>query len=170
MLPFTISDCILPKKTYEELLEEYLLDNKVKILFGIISNTSYVNSGYCQSMIQIASKFTKYNIDFDIISIQNETISSRGKNCVIAKFLSDKSYTHLMFIDTNISFSWKSICDLLMSNKEVCSGVYPTRKMNYNKMSKIILNSKEINVDHLLAKSMNYNFNPILYMKLLNNK
>lgn len=156
-----------PQKTFEQLLKDYLKENQIKILFSTITNSSNVNIGYYQSMLQMATQFSKYDIDFDIVSIQNEDILSRGKNCVIAKLLSDKSYTHLMFIDTNITFSWKNICELIMSNKHISGGAYPKRNINYTKMTKIISTSKEINKHHLLAKSMDYHFNPTLYEEKL---
>jgi hypothetical protein len=151
------------KKTFEELLIDYLKTNEVKLLIATITNSNSVSIGYCQSMTQMATHFTKLDINYDIITIQNERINSRGKNCVIAKLLSDASYTHLLFIDTNITFTWKNICNLIMNDKEVSGGAYPQRNINYSKLAKVISDNEEISQSNLLAKSMDYHFNPKLY-------
>jgi len=154
---------IATEKTFEELLIDYLKTNEVKLLIATITNSNSVSIGYCQSMTQMATHFTKLDINYDIVTIQNERINSRGKNCIIAKLLSDASYTHLLFIDTNITFTWKNICNLIMNNKEVSGGAYPQRNINYSKLAKVISDNEEISQSNLLAKSMDYHFNPKLY-------
>ena len=154
---------IATEKPFEELLIDYLKTNEVKLLIATITNSNNVSIGYCQSMTQLATHFTKLDINYDIVTIQNERINSRGKNCIIAKLLSDTSYTHLLFIDTNITFTWKNICNLIMNNKEVSGGAYPQRNINYSKLAKVISDNKEISQSNLLAKSMDYHFNPKLY-------
>lgn len=156
-----------PKKTFEDTVVEYLKDHQIKLLLATITNSNSVNIGYCQSITQMATHFTKLDIHYDIITIQNEEITSRGKNCVIAKLLSDVSYTHLMFIDTNITFSWKNICNLIMNDKDISGGAYPHRNVNYAKLAKVISESEEISQSNLLAKSMDYHFNPKLYEEKL---
>lgn len=155
------------QKTFEETVVEYLKDHQIKLLLATITPSNSVNIGYCQSMTQLASHFTKLGIQYNIVTIQNEAITSRGKNCVIAKLLSDTSYTHLMFIDTNITFSWKNICNLIMNDKEVSGGAYPHRNINYTKLARVISENEEISQSNLLAKSMDYHFNPKLYEEKL---
>ena len=75
----------LPEKTLEEKLQEYLANNKLTILFATISNSDTISLGYHQSMTQLATHFTKLNIVYDTITIHNEPITTRAKNCIVAK-------------------------------------------------------------------------------------
>ena len=159
-----------PKKTIEELMAEYLEKKEVKILIGLLTSNDKVSIGYNQSMVQLAINFTKLNIPFDILSIKDETITARGKNCIIARVLSEKSYTHLLFIDTNITFNWFDVCHLILEDREVCGGCIPKRNINYNKMVNIIVEElrkeekdrKELSQLVLQCKSMDYHFHPVI--------
>jgi len=151
-----------PEKTLEEKLQEYLVDNKLTILFATISNSDTISLGYHQSMTQLATHFTKLNIVYDTITIHNEPITARAKNCVIAKVLSDDKYTHLMFIDTNVTFSWRNILELILKDKDVSGGATPKRNINWDKVKQTVIKNNEIENAHLYAKSLNYNFVPII--------
>jgi len=154
------------EKSLEEQYTEYIGEHgKPNILFATISDTGSVSVGYNQSVIQLCINFTKLNIDYDFITIQNEHILSRAKNCIIAKVLSEQKYTHLMFIDTNLTFSWNNILELLMKNKEISGGVIPKRTINWDKVKQNVIKNNDIENAHLYAKSMNYDFDPVIYKK-----
>lgn len=157
------------KELFEEKLSSYLSNNKIKLLIGSMSNST-VSVSYFNSMILMTLYFNKYNIDFEIINITNDSIEHRVKNSISAKFLSDDSYTHLIFIDSNMGFSYKSILNLIMSNKEICGGLPNNSQINWSKVINIIRNINtdennniKINQNELISKSLNYNFNPIIY-------
>jgi len=151
-----------PEKTLEEKLQEYLANNKLVILFATISNADTISLGYHQSMTQLATHFTKLNIVYDTITIHNEPISARAKNCVVAKVLSDDKYTHLMFIDTNVTFSWRNILELIIKDKDVSGGATPKRNINWDKVKENVIKNNQIENAHLYAKSLNYHFAPII--------
>jgi len=162
-----IKEEIKPKeKSLEEQYTEYIGEHgKPNILFASISDNGSVSVGYNQSVIQLCINFTTLNIDYDFITIQNEHILSRAKNCIIAKVLSEQKYTHLMFIDTNLTFSWNNILELLMKNKEISGGVIPKRTINWDKVKQNVIKNNDIENAHLYAKSMNYDFDPVIYKK-----
>ena len=159
-----------PRKTLEQQIAEYLENKEVKILISLLSSNDKVSIGYNQSMVQLAINFTKLNIPFDILSIKDETITARGKNCMIARVLSEKSYTHLLFIDTNITFNWADVCRLILDDRDISGGCIPMREVNYNKMVNIITkelnkseeDKKELQQNVLVSKSMNYHFYPVI--------
>ena len=159
-----------PKKTFEELLEEYLVNNKPTILFATISNNDNVSLGFHQSMTQLATHFTKLNIDYDTITIHNEPITVRAKNCIVARVLSDDKYSHLMFIDTNITFSWKNVLELIMKDKDLSGGATPKRNINWAKVKETVIKNNEIENAHLFAKSLNYHFAPVITKSMIDDK
>ena len=159
-----------PEKTLEEKLQEYLVDKNLTILFATISNSDTISLGYHQSMTQLATHFTKLNIIYDTITIHNEPISARTKNCVVAKVLSDDKYTHLMFIDTNVTFSWRNVLELILKDKDVSGGATPKRNINWDKVKETVIKNNEIENAHLYAKSLNYHFAPIITKAMIDSE
>ena len=144
-------------------VRQYLLKNKVKIIFGTPCFGGMLHNGYFQSMLELAVNFTKLNISFEMMTIGNESLIQRARNGIVAKFMADSSATHLMFIDADITFSWINIVKLLLCGKELCGGCYPKKCFNWDKIKHQIQKNPALNDDELMAKSLDYVFNPIYH-------
>jgi len=59
---------------------------------------------------------------------------SRARNNLIAKAMSNPKTTHIMFIDADITWNPDDIIKLLISNKDLCGGVYPLKKYNWDRL------------------------------------
>jgi len=129
-------------------VRKFLLRNKVKILIGTPCFGGMLHNGYFQSMLELSSNFTKLGIPYEVITIGNESLIQRARNGIVAKFMSDNTATHLMFIDADITFSWISIVKLLLGNKELSGGCYPKKCFNWDKISILTRNL-------LILKKMN---------------
>lgn len=155
-----------PSQKSEPLLEvvrRFLLKNKVKIIFGTPCFGGLLHNGFFQSMLDMSSAFTRLNIPFEVITIGNESLIQRARNGIVAKFISDPQATHLMFIDADITFNWVSIIKLLLSGKELCGGCYPKKCFNWDKIKHQVAKHPDMKDDELMAKSLDYVFNPIYY-------
>jgi len=144
-------------------VRQYLLKNKVKIIFGTPCFGGMLHNGFFQSMLELAVNFTKLNLPFEMMTIGNESLIQRARNGIVAKFMADASATHLMFIDADITFSWVNIVKLLLSGKELCGGCYPKKCFNWDKIKHQIQKNPALNDDELMAKSLDYVFNPIYH-------
>lgn len=144
-------------------VRKYLNKNKVKILIGTPCFGGMLHNGYFQSMLELSSNFTKLGVLFEVITIGNESLIPRARNGIVAKFMADSAFTHLMFIDADITFSWVSIVKLLLSNKEVCGGCYPKKCFNWDKIKHFNQKQPALRDDELMAKSLDYVFNPIYH-------
>ena len=149
-------------------VRKFLLRNKVKILFGTPCFGGMLHNGFFQSMLDLSINFTKLGIPFEVITIGNESLIQRARNGIVAKFMADDSATHLMFIDADITFSWVSIVKLLLSNKELSGGCYPKKCFNWDKIKYHTQKNVNIKDDELMAKSLDYVFNPIYHQQNTN--
>lgn len=147
-----------------EVVRKFLSKNKVKIIIGTPCFAGQLHTGYFQSMLDLAVNFTKLGIQFEVMSIGNESLITRARNGIVARFMGDNDATHLMFIDADITFGWISIVKLLLSGKELCGGCYPKKCFNWDKIKHHIAKTPDITDDVLMAKSLDYVFNPI-YMQ-----
>ena len=70
---------------------------------------------------------TKMNLKFVVDVISNESLITRGRNNLVAKFLLNKEATHMMFVDVDLGFKADAIFRLLLSNQDVVGGIYPMK-------------------------------------------
>ena len=144
-------------------VRKFLLRNKVKVIIGTPCFGGLLHNGFFQSMIELSSMFTRLNISFEVITIGNESLIQRARNGIVAKFLSDDAATHLMFIDADITFNWISVVKLLISGNELSGGCYPKKCFNWDKIKHQIGKNSSMKDDELMAKSLDYVFNPIYH-------
>ena len=68
-----------------------------------------------------------------------------------------------MFIDADITFNWISVVKLLLSGKEFSGGCYPKKCFNWDKIKHHIGKNPGMKDEELMAKSLDYVFNPIYH-------
>jgi hypothetical protein len=144
-------------------VKQYLSKNKTKMIIGTPCFGGMLHNGFFQSMLELAVNFTKLNIPFEMMTIGNESLIQRARNGIVAKFMADTTASHLMFIDADITFSWINIVKLLLSGKELCGGCYPKKCFNWDKIKHQINKNPTLGDDELMAKSLDYVFNPIYH-------
>jgi hypothetical protein len=146
-----------------EAVRKYLAKNKVKIIFGTPCFGGLLHNGFFQSMLETSVNLTRLGIPFEVMTVGNESLIQRARNGIVAKFMGDDNATHLMFIDADITFSWVSIVKLLLGNKELSGGCYPKKCFNWDKIKHHITKTPNLKDDELMAKSLDYVFNPIYH-------
>ena len=148
-----------------EAVRKYLAKNKVKIIFGTPCFGGLLHNGFFQSMLETSVNLTRLGIPFEVMTVGNESLIQRARNGIVAKFMGDDAATHLMFIDADITFSWVSIVKLLLGNKELSGGCYPKKCFNWDKIKHHIGKTPTLKDDELMAKSLDYVFNPIYHQE-----
>ena len=68
-------------------------------------------------------------IEFSIDTLKNDSMITRARNKLIARFMLNKPASHLMFIDSDIVFQSEDIVRLLLQRVEVLGGIYPLKKI-----------------------------------------
>jgi hypothetical protein len=144
-------------------VKNFLSINKVKILIATPCFGGMLHNGYFQSMMDLSNNFVRLGVPFEVITIGNESLIQRARNGIVAKFMSDENLTHLMFIDADITFSWLSIIKLLLCKKELSGGCYPKKCFNWDKIKHHNQKNPNLKDDELMAKSLDYVFNPIYH-------
>jgi hypothetical protein len=109
---------------------------------------------YVVSLFSFAKTLDKLNIKYTISFLGNESLITRARNIMVGKFLSDPACTHLFFIDADIQFPIKNALKLLQADKDVCYGVYPAKKVNFEKFNDHIGTVE--NIEELKSICLNY--------------
>lgn len=69
----------------------------------------------------------KYGINFSVDTMVNESLITRGRNNLVAKFLANEKATHLMWIDADIKFDPEAVLRMALYNAGVVCGLYPMK-------------------------------------------
>ena len=68
-------------------------------------------------------------IEWTVETMTNESLISRARNTLTAKFLATKESTHLMFIDADIGWEPWHLLVMLDAQKDVIGGLYPMKSL-----------------------------------------
>lgn len=94
--------------------------------------------GYTQSMINLAIACVNYGISMQVYNIFNESLITRARAYCAQAFL-DSDCTHLIFIDSDITFDADAVLTLLAlqsdeSEYDVIAGPYPKKCISWEKI------------------------------------
>lgn len=81
------------------------------------------------SYIKFANTARQIGVDWTLETMVNESLISRARNTLTAKFLHQKESTHLMFIDADIGWEPWHLLVLLDRQKDMIGGLYPMKTM-----------------------------------------
>ena len=93
---------------------------------------------YTRSCIDLSNMGHKYGLDIKFFYIFNESLITRARNYLVDEFLRAEDYTHLMFIDSDISFSPHDVISLAaICNDDkypIVAGPYPKKTVAWEKV------------------------------------
>jgi choline kinase len=128
----------------------------MKLLIATPAYGGSVFTGFTQSLIYTCQMLTSMNIEFEVKFINNQIVT-RARNMLTYLFMSNDTFTHMIFIDADITWSPMDIIKLIQHDLECVIGIYPNKryiwvndKLTLNPSSVIIEN--EIPNDKKLIK------------------
>jgi len=98
--------------------------------------------GCFSSYLRFSILATKYGIPFSVDTLINESLVSRARNSLVAKFLANPEATHLMFVDADIAFNPDDVLRLVLHNKGVVCGAYPMKSIPNRYVLNIVENAR----------------------------
>ena len=81
------------------------------------------------SFIKWANTARQLGIDWTMETMTNESLISRARNTLTAKFLSNPDSTHLFFVDADIGWEPWHLLVLLNRDVDVIGGLYPMKSL-----------------------------------------
>ena len=116
---------------------------KNNIFFATPCYGGQITDQYFLSMFRLTQELIKYNINFRITTLRNESLVPRARNILNAMFLEAKECTHLMFIDADIEFEPESVIRMLAMDKELITGAYPKKTLPVDYAINLKIDDKE---------------------------
>lgn len=109
-------------------------------------------------MMRTAMMFKEIGLAFSIATVSDSLIN-RARNNMVAKFLANPEFTHLMFLDVDLGFTPEDILKLLWHDKEIITGSYPIKDILWNRVEENV--KRGIPADKLLERSLRFVVNPV---------
>ena len=106
---------------------------------------------FVNSLMQSIKILEKYDINYHCEFLTDESLIPKARNNLLAKCFSMKHVTHFLYIDADICWSPVNILTLLMSDKCIVGGVYPKKKIKWEKIT-----SKSKQIPDLLEKNKQF--------------
>jgi len=132
--------------------------NSWRPMFCVPCYDQQVTEPFMMSMLQTALAFKDIGIDFSISS-SSDSLITRGRNTLVAKFLANPQFTHMMFIDADIRWDYNDILKMLWHDKDIITGSYPIKNINWEMVQHLVKNGTHVN--ELLPKSLRHVVNPV---------
>lgn len=156
-----------------------------KIYIGTPCYGGQCFAGYVASLLQTQTHLKSLNppVSFETCFLTNESLITRGRNTIVAKFLNDKSFTHLLFIDADISWHPATVEKLLKADVDIVGAIYPKKGYTWSNLSKVLPNMISSNTNgkvefrdindkmeaYIKANLMNYTMNYSTNRQVKNN-
>ena len=127
---------------------------KIKLLVATPVH-SEVSIHYAESLLTLQGMGHSLGLVIDFLLLKSSLVT-QGRNLCVSNFLNKKEYTHMLFIDSDISFDPSSVVKLLRCDKDVVSIPYPMKTINWNKVHGRIKDQKDININDLSKSGFTY--------------
>jgi hypothetical protein len=111
----------------------------IKLMIGTPCFGGQLSTLYFASMFNLQSALRAYpNVEMTVQLRDGDALITRARANVVAAFLDDPKTTHLLFIDADIGFEPDQVLRLLSSGADVVAGTYPIKRINWDKVHKVI--------------------------------
>jgi hypothetical protein len=102
-----------------------------------------VSSIYASSIFQLQSALrAKSNVELKVLLRDGDALITRARANLVTQFLDDPSTTHFLFVDADIGFAPEQVFRLIESGADVVAGVYPIKRVNWDKAKRVIETSR----------------------------
>jgi hypothetical protein len=98
-----------------------------------------VSSIYASSIFQLQRAVrSKSNMELKVLMRDGDALITRARANLMTLFLDDPTATHFLFIDADIGFAPEQVFRLIESGADVVAGLYPIKRINWDKVKRVI--------------------------------
>tara|TARA_B100000902_G_C27318609_1_gene922837 strand:+ start:2789 stop:3706 length:918 start_codon:yes stop_codon:yes gene_type:complete len=143
-----------------------LLDAKIEIPIQVLRDKhifiatpcygGQIGEPYFRSMMRLAILCNKYDIQFTVSTLANESLITRGRNTLVSFFMEHPDATHLFFVDADVEFDPNDMLRMVAYDRDVVVGAYPKKAINWNSIVDAARNNPEENEHTIEGHSSNY--------------
>jgi hypothetical protein len=91
-----------------------------------------VHQRYMESAIGLLQRGPALGFQVSIEMLGYDSLVTRSRNALVAKFLDHATATHLLFVDADIAFGVEQVVRMLGFNEGVVAGMYPLKMIHWD--------------------------------------
>lgn len=95
-----------------------------------------VHQLYMESVIKLLQTCGSLRIPISIELLGGDSLITRSRNTLVARFLNAQDATHLLFVDADIAFEPAQVLRMLDFNQDVVAGVYPLKMIHWDEAAR----------------------------------
>ena len=120
--------------SFEETVKKFVETTKPKLYILTPCYGGMCHVGYLECLINTLNLFREFNFPIQVEFCKNDSLVCRARNNLIAKAMSDPFTTHIIFIDSDITWNPASILKLVLADKPLVGGAYPIKRYLWEKL------------------------------------
>jgi len=142
-------------QSFDQRVADYVKKNNpvLYILTPCYGSMCFVN--YVSCIMNTLDVLRSLNIKVQVEFCKNDSLVSRARNNLVARAMNDRRMTHILFIDSDITWDPSSILKLLVADKHVVGGVYPLKHYMWEKLISDPANPYKSNIIQSWIKTKN---------------
>jgi len=116
---------------------------------------------YMKACLDLQGLCMQYGIATKFSFLFNESLITRARNYLVDEFLNRSDCTHLLFLDSDISFDPRDVIALLALDKDVIGAPYPKKAIKWKNIKSAVTRNPAIDVGELEKLAGDFVFNPV---------
>jgi hypothetical protein len=102
---------------------------KARVMIAVPSYSGTLAIEGVKALMLAQMQLLLKGIVLDLVNTAHFSLVQMARNWLVAEFLANQQYTHLLWLDDDLGFSPDGILKLLESNKDCVGGVYTTKNL-----------------------------------------
>jgi hypothetical protein len=116
---------------------------------------------YMKACLDLQGLCVQYGVKVKFSFLFNESLITRARNYLVDEFLNRSECTHMLFLDSDISFQPQDVIALLALDKDIVGGPYPKKAIKWKAVKKAFEKNPEIAESDLSKITGDFVFNPV---------
>lgn len=139
--------------------ENRMLENKkMSIFVATPMHAGTCTDGFTQSCLGLQRDADSRGVDIKFVFLSGDSMITSARNTLAHAFLKSNC-THLLFIDSDISFDGKQVLDMVLKDVDIIGGVYPKKHISWDNIYQAIKGGAR--PEHLPLIASNYVVNSV---------
>jgi hypothetical protein len=113
-----------------------MADKQTHLVIATPAYGGLVSTVYTASILKLQHALQKHpEVSLTVLMPSGDALVPRTRQDLIAHFLGMETSTHLLFVDSDIGFEPQMVFRFLAFNADVMAGVYPTKRVDWEKVA-----------------------------------
>ena len=104
---------------------------------------------YTKACLDLQALCINHRMEVRFSYLFNESLITRARNYLVDEFLHRSDCTHLLFLDSDISFDPRDVIALLALDKDVIGGPYPKKAIKWKSIKTAIKKNPDIDTGEI---------------------